>query len=148
MPDGPVRPCTQVGQSGNNVQLPTPIPNNVVVTLMGFTQTSATMTVQVLNSSTQAVVASISGTGISPTAMKASNGQPIATFNSGTASYFIKVTSNSGQTAQVILSYATLAYGATAYEGSYVLIAEDSPNGGDCDFNDCAAFLTWNLFSG
>ena len=149
MSNGPVKPCTQVGQPGNNVQLPTPIPNNVVVTLMGYAQTAANITASVVNSSGQ-TVASISKTGgaTSPTPMTTSSGAAIATFNSGTATYSVRVTSNSGQTAQVILTYATNAYSSTVYQGSYVFIAEDTPATGDCDFNDCTVYLSWNLFSG
>lgn len=143
---GPVRPCTSVGQPGTNVVLPTPIPNNVLVTIMGYTQSAATLTVQVLNSS-GAVMAQLSGTGTSSVPMT-NSGSAIATFQSGSGTYSVKVTSNTGETARVILQYTSLSYGTTTYAGTYVFIAEDSPSTGDCDFNDCTVFLSWNLFIG
>lgn len=146
MSNGPVRPCTQVGQPGTNVTLPTPIPNNVICVLTGYVQTTAVITVSVISNTTGTAVATLTGAGVTPTAMTTNTGSPVAFFQSETDTFYITVTSNSGETASVILQDLNLTYGATAYAGSYAFIAEDSPTSGDCDFNDCTCYLTWNLF--
>jgi hypothetical protein len=77
---------------------------------------------------------------------------PVATFNSGTDTFYLTVTSVSSGVqnppASVIIQNLDLTYSTTAYGGVYALIAEDDPASGDCDFNDCTCFLAWNLFSG
>jgi hypothetical protein len=152
MSNGPVQPCSSVGQPGTEVTLPTPIPNNVTVVLTGYVQTGAVITVSVVSNTTGNAVATLSGTGVSPTAMTTSSKSTITSFNSGTDTFYITVTSTYGgksnPTASVILQDMNLTYGATAYAGCYAFVAEDNPVSGDCDFNDCTCYLTWNLFSG
>lgn len=149
----PVKPCTQVGVSGSQVNLTTPIPNNVLCSLMGYTQTLGEITVSVISSTTGNPVATIQkkGPSTSPQVMTTASNNSIATFQSGTDTYYIMVTSNptdpSGQM-RVLLQYVSITFDSTAYSGTYTLIAEDLPSTGDCDFNDCTVYLSWNLFTG
>jgi hypothetical protein len=144
MSDGPVKPCTNVGYPGTKVVLPSPLPANLICTLMGYVQAASTITVSVISDTTGKTVASINGTGTSPTAMTPS----IVTFNTGNDTFYVTVASTSNDTPSVILQDLVLSYGSAAYAGAYVLIAEDTPQTGDCDFNDCTCYLTWNLLSG
>ena len=133
--------CTNVGQPGINISLvDNPIPGNVIVVLSGYTQSALKQTVTVKDSGGN-TVATISGTGTNPTSMGVSYFKSPA--NPG--AYTVSITNSGSQTTRVIKSYSSVAFGTTTYLGTWQFIAEDSPSGGDCDFNDCTVYLSWNL---
>ena len=62
--------------------------------------------------------------------------------------YTVKITNTGPQTSRVIKTYDTLSDGSKTYAGFWMFISEDSPDGGDCDFNDSTVLLSWNLNAG
>ena len=62
--------------------------------------------------------------------------------------YYAVVTSTQGQTPRVLYNYDSLSYGTVTYAGTVSLCMEDTPNGGDCDFNDAVVTITWTLYAG
>lgn len=145
--------CT-IGHSGSNVPLPdlvntTTTPLNCFVS--GFTQAADTLSVQVFaNSGTSGsstappALATITGGGSpSMTAMSTAS----FAIQPGTTYYAVVTDSTNGQTPQVLYNYDTLGYGTTSYAGSVTLAVEDTPVGGDCDFNDALVSITWTLFA-
>ena len=136
--------CTNAGSPGTNVPLPQLTPNTTLnCFLSGYTQSAATLTVSVFQTGNATPLASIKGTGTqqNPMTSAAFKIQPGQT-------YFATVSSNNGHTARVLSSYNVVSNSTTVYEGSYTLCAEDSPNGGDCDFNDCVVTISWTSFAG
>ena len=145
--------CTSTGVSGTAISLATnPIPAGVLVTLIGYAQSAngQTATVTDTNGNTVASISSSGTSGGSLVMMTTSAGASIATFQSSSSAlpYSIAITNTSSQTSRVLPGYQALSAGTTTYGGSWEFFAEDTPNGGDCDFNDCTVYLTWNLFSG
>ena len=60
----------------------------------------------------------------------------------------VQISNNGDQTSQVIKAYDTISLQTKTYEGSWVFISEDTPENGDCDFNDSTVWLSWNLMAG
>lgn len=145
--------CTSVGSPGTKVSLSNnPIPNGVIVTLIGYAQSAGAQTVAVLdnNGNVVAQIASKAGNS-SIQAMLTSSGSGVASFTSQAGSvgpYSVRITNSGGQTSQVLSEYQSVSAGTTTYAGTWEFLVEDTPNGGDCDFNDATVYLTWNLFSG
>lgn len=159
--------CTTYGFSGAHVPLSSLLNNTTAIAtneaspvlpalLSGYTQAQNVITInvwEVESDGTQKVVATISGTsrannnGITPTSLAQFSVKVNAT-------YYATVTTASppGQAAaqdpRVLVAYSTLSYGTTTYAGAYTLCIEDTPSGGDCDFNDCVASISWTLFAG
>lgn len=140
--------CTSYGSPGTNVPLTDLLTttNTLSCFISGYTQTGNNITVQVYatgNSTALATISGGAGTGGTITAM--SN----ATFSIQTkTSYYAVVSSTQGQTPRVLYNYDSLAYGSTTYAGSCSLCLEDTPSGGDCDFNDAVVTITWTLYQG
>lgn len=144
--------CTNVGQPGSSISLAdNPLPNGVICNLSGYGQSSHGQTAQVLDTNGN-VVAQISSSGnqagtimpmLAPSGSNsfftpAASGQP----------YTVKISNTGSQPSQVIKAYDPISAGTTTYAGSWVFISEDTPNGGDCDFNDSTVLLSWNLSAG
>ncbi|HEX3552091.1 MAG TPA: hypothetical protein VIA62_02555 [Thermoanaerobaculia bacterium] len=127
--------------SGQNI-----LPSGKVCVLSGYVQSAATQTVTV-TSSTGTVVAQVSGTGGATGSPVTMTGKTNA-FTADGNTYTITFTNNGGQTSRVLSANDNIAIGSTTYAASWIFITEDSPNGGDCDFNDTTAYLTWNLLKG
>lgn len=145
--------CTSTGVPGNAISLSeAPIPANVLVTLSGYAQSSAgqTATVTDTNGNVVATISSAGTSGGSLASMTTSGGAGIATFTSSSSGvpYSIAITNSGSQTSQVLPAFCNLAGGTTTFGSTWVFMVEDTPSGGDCDFNDCTVYLTWNLFSG
>ena len=143
--------CTNVGQSGNNISLSdNPIPAGVICNLSGYGQSALGQTAQVMDANGN-VVAAISSPG-SPTGgiqpMLAPTGQN-SYFTANNGPYTVSVgQTGTPQTSQVIKLYEPISFSTTTYAGAWVFITEDTPNGGDCDFNDATVLLSWNLHAG
>jgi len=141
--------CSTYGFAGSNVPLPDLVATGTALNcfLSGFTQAADTLSAQVYANATgtgsPTLLATITGGG-SP-AMKAMS---TASFQiqSGTSYYAVVTDSSNGQTPQVLYNYDTLSYGTTSYAGAVTLAVEDTPNGGDCDFNDALISITWTLY--
>lgn len=138
--------CSTYGQPGSNVPLAdlqaTTKALNCFVS--GFTQAMDTISVQVFATGGKTALATINGGGsTSMTAMSTAG----FTIQPGTT-YYAVVTNKTKpqQTARVLYNYDTLTYGTTGYAGAVTLAVEDTPNGGDCDFNDAVVSITWTLF--
>jgi uncharacterized repeat protein (TIGR01451 family) len=142
--------CTNVGQSGNGISLAdNPIPSGVICNLIGYGQSAGGQSAKVMDKN-GTVVAQIScagsaGGSIQP--MLAPSGSN-SFFTANNGPYTVTIANTGSQTSQVIKAYDAISAGTITYAGSWVFIAEDSPNGGDCDFNDCTVLLSWNLSAG
>lgn len=142
--------CTNVGQSGNNISLAdNPIPNGVICNLIGYGQSAGSQTAQVKDTNGN-IVAQIScagsaGGSIQP--MLAPTGSN-SFFTANAGPYTVTITHSGSVASQVIKAYDAISAGTVTYAGSWVFISEDSPNGGDCDFNDSTVLLSWNLSAG
>ena len=142
--------CTTYGYPGTNVPLSELVTTSGTLTcfLSGYTQTAATLTVSIFQTGNSTPLATISGGGggspYSPKAMST------ATFQiQPNQTYYATVSvSGGGQVPRVLASYDTLGYGPTNYVGGYTLCSEDTPSGGDCDFNDCVVNVSWTLYAG
>jgi Fucose-binding lectin II (PA-IIL) len=55
--------------------------------------------------------------------------------------YTVTIGNDGSQTSQVITSYNTIQ----GYSTYWIFISEDTPDGGDCDFNDSTVLLSWSL---
>jgi len=138
--------CSSYGFPGNNV----PLANLQATTtalncfVSGFTQAADTISVQVFATGGKAALASINGGG--STSIKAMSTGSFM-IQPGTT-YYAVVTNKTKpqQTPRVLYNYDTLTYGTTGYAGSVTLAVEDTPVGGDCDFNDAVVSITWTLF--
>ncbi|HSG41278.1 MAG TPA: hypothetical protein VLE27_16680 [Thermoanaerobaculia bacterium] len=142
--------CTAVGFSGTDgFQFggQNLLPSGSICTLSGFTQSSNTQTVTVKNS-TGTVVAQISGNGgLSGTP------QPMTGNTSFTADgkvYMLYFGNSGGQSNRVLYQASDIPDQSTAttYTFFWNFITEDTPSGGDCDFNDATVTLFWNLKKG
>lgn len=141
--------CKDFGFEGKNVPLPDPLPKGKICALMGFAQTAVQkITVQVLDGDHR-VVAQISkeGTETKPTIMVSDGATPYHFIVSHDHHYVKVFSSDESKIPRVLLEHAALTHGDTYYAGSYLIAVEDDPNG-DCDFNDCIAYLTWTLKDG
>jgi hypothetical protein len=141
--------CTNWGSPGTSVPLPDLVATGttaLAACASGYTQTGNTVTVTIYSGgSTPTQVASISGGGNNGTITPMSS----ATFSlQPSTTYYAVVSSTQGQTPQVLYSYDGLAYGTTTYAGTCILCVEDTPSGGDCDFNDALVTISWTLFAG
>jgi uncharacterized repeat protein (TIGR01451 family) len=139
--------CTNVGQSGNNISLAdNPIPAGVICNLIGYGQSANGQTAKVTDTNGN-VVAQISSPGNPSGSIQPMTGS--TTFFTANAGPYTVTISNSGsQTSQVIKAYDAISAGTVTYAGSWIFISEDTPNGGDCDFNDSTVLLSWNLSAG
>ncbi len=144
--------CTSTGFSGTQgMQFSGQnlLPQGKICVLSGYVQSAAVQTVTVTNSG-GTVVASIqasggaSGTPVTMSPVKGSTNSFIADGNV----YTITFTNNGGQTSRVLAASDSLSSGTSTFATSWTFITEDTPSGGDCDFNDTTAYLTWNLFIG
>jgi hypothetical protein len=136
--------CTNVGYPGTNVPLPQLTPATTLnCFISGYTQAAATITVSVFQNGNPTALATIKGTGTQQTPM----GSASFKIQPGNT-YYATVSSTMGQTSRVLTNYSVLSNSTTSYVGSYIMCAEDTPNGGDCDFNDCVVTITWTLFAG
>jgi hypothetical protein len=136
--------CKEFGVGGHRVELINPLPKGKVCALMGFAQTaSPEIKVQVCKASGE-VVAEISKTGTSgePTPLTSRDPRP-HWFTAEADNYFMRVTSAEDQEPRVLLQQADVVHGDKIYAGCYIIAVEDHPEHGDCDFNDCVAYLTW-----
>jgi len=136
--------CTNLGFAGSNVPLPDLLTttDNLTCFVSGYTQAANKLTLSIYATGNTSPVATISGSGVA---------QPMSTASfqiQPNQSYYAVASSSGGQTPQVLTAYDTLSYGTTSYVGSYTLCAEDTPNGGDCDFNDCVVNINWTLYAG
>ena len=139
--------CTTYGYPGTNVPLYDLLTTGSSLNcfISGYTQTANTMTISVFQTGNSTALASISGGG---------NGGAITAMTTDTFSissgntYYATVTSTQGQTPRVLYNYDSLAYGTTTYAGTVSLCSEDTPNGGDCDFNDSVVTISWTLYAG
>ncbi|HXO29524.1 MAG TPA: hypothetical protein VOA80_19395 [Thermoanaerobaculia bacterium] len=144
--------CTSTGFSGTQgMQFSGQnlLPQGKICVLSGYVQSAATQTVTVSNSA-GTVVASIqgaSGASGKPVTMSPTAGSTNVFTADGNV-YTIIFTNNGGQTSRVLAASDSLSAGTSTYAASWVFITEDTPSGGDCDFNDTTAYLTWNLFKG
>ena len=141
--------CTSYGSSGSNVLLPgLNIPNSGLTAFMsGFTQTGNKVTVAIWAPSGSAPVATIQGGGNNGTILAMNT----ASFSiTASTAYYAVVTSTQPQkqTPQVLYNFDSLSYGTTTYAGTVTMCVEDTPNGGDCDFNDAVVAITWTTFAG
>ena len=69
-------------------------------------------------------------------------------FTANNGPYTVTIGNTDSQTSQVIKLYEQIAWNTTTYAGAWMFISEDTPNGGDCDFNDSTVLLSWNLHAG
>ena len=144
--------CTNTGFSGTTgftLNGQNTIPSGVICVLSGYVQSDDTQTVTV-QSSSGAIVAQIQangGTTGTPVVMTSPSGQ-VNSFEADGNAYTITFTNDGSQTSQVLSTISSIPYGKTVYQQSWSFITEDTPNGGDCDFNDTTAFLSWNLLIG
>ena len=140
--------CTNVGYSGNNVPLPDLITTTSSLTcfVSGYTQTGNTITVSIWATGGTTALATISGGGRGGalTAMSTASFQ----LQSGTTYYAVVSSTQPLGLTQVLTGYDALSYGTTTYAGGYTFCVEDTPSGGDCDFNDALINLNWTLFGG
>ncbi len=140
--------CTY-GTSGSNVPLPDLIATTSALNcfVSGFTQAADSLSVEVYangtNGGSATLLATITGGG-SPamTAMTTASFQ----IQPGATYYAVVADKTNGQTPQVLYNYDTLSYGTTSYAGAVTLAVEDTPVGGDCDFNDALVSITWTLY--
>jgi hypothetical protein len=142
--------CTNIGQPGTSIPLTdNPLPSGVICNLSGYGQSAANQTAQVKDKNNN-VVAQIVYQGQAGGPIKPMTPPSGSTsfFTANNGPYTVSITNSGSQTSQVIKSYAVVSAGTTTYTGNWLFIAEDSPNGGDCDFNDCTVFLSWNLRAG
>lgn len=122
----------------------------------GFTQAADTLSVSVYAGEPPAAppatppvpaplaLATITGGG--STSMKAMTTGSF-TIQPNTTYYAVVTDSTNKQTPQVLYKYDTLGYGTTNYAGTITLAVEDTPIGGDSDFNDALVSITWTLFA-
>jgi hypothetical protein len=118
--------------------------------LSGFTQSDAAITCSIQETAadgTQSTVAQITGGGNEGAITTMSTTS--FTINPG-SSYSAVVTStvSPSQTPQIITAYGSMASGSVNYAGAYTMCVEDTPNGGDCDFNDAVISVSWTLNAG
>lgn len=139
--------CTSYGAPGTNVPLPELLTTsgNLTCFLSGYTQTAATLTVSIFQAGNSKPLATITGGGGG-----SAKAMSTATFQiqPGKTYYATVAVSGSSQVPRVLASYDALSYGTTTYVGGYTLCSEDTPSGGDCDFNDCVVNVNWTLFAG
>lgn len=137
--------CSTYGFPGSNVPMADLMAtgNPLNCFLSGFTQAADTISVQVFATGNTTALATITGGG-SP-AMKT---MTTASFQikSGQTYYAVVTNKSKTQVPRVLYNYDTLSYGTTNYAGAVTLAVEDTPNGGDCDFNDALVSITWTLF--
>ena len=145
--------CTDVGQPGSSISLSdNPLPNGVICNLSGYGQSANGQTAQVIavNGSVVAQISCSGGPGgpITPMLPPATGLQSFFTPVSTMQPYTVTIKNTGNQVSQVIKAYDSISAGTTTYTGSWVFISEDSPSGGDCDFNDSTVLLSWNLSAG
>jgi hypothetical protein len=144
MPD-----CTPFGVPGTHVPLPELLTTSGSLTcfISGYLQTADSVFVKVFASSSPATaIATISGSGRggAPTALSTA----VFEIMPG-ETYFASIeVAGGGQIPRVLAAYDALSYGTTTYAGGYTLCSENSPTGGDCDFNDCLVNINWTLHRG
>lgn len=131
--------CTNVGVAGVNIPLPNPIPSGAFVFLEGFAQSAAIQTAEVKLGTTS--VAKIVSTG--GTSRMAPPSGSTDHFIAGAGPYTVTISNSGGQKSQVIVSFDTSTWLATVFGAAYTFASEDTPNGGDCDFNDAVVTLGW-----
>lgn len=130
--------CTTVGVSGANIPLGNVIPKGAFVFLEGFAQSALKQTAEVREGAI--VVAKIEGTG--PAARMVPAGFPDH-FVAGAGPYTVTISNSGKQKSQVILSFDTSTWGASLFAAAFTFASEDTPSGGDCDFNDSHVTLGW-----
>jgi hypothetical protein len=60
--------------------------------------------------------------------------------------YTITIGNTGAQTSQVLAIRNTIPAGVPSPNAAYwMFISEDTPDGGDCDFNDSTVLLFWNV---
>jgi hypothetical protein len=136
--------CQDFGVAGDHVELINPLPKGKVCALIGFAQTAAEIKVEVIDGDNK-VVAEISKEGGStdPTLLR-NHGEHNYWFEVKHNKHFIRVTSSEKEIPRVLVQQISVMHGETPYAAGYMIAAEDHPQeGGDCDFNDCVAYLTW-----
>jgi hypothetical protein len=141
--------CTNIGTVGPNVSLAVnPLPPGVRCVLTGFAQSAAGQTARVLSGAT--VLAQITTTGGGPVRMMLPPTGATNTFVTppAAAGITIEITNTTGQKSQIITSFETVTWGTRVYAGQWTFAVDDSPNGGDCDFNDALVMLTWTASQG
>ena len=141
--------CTNIGTTGPSVSLAVnPLPPSVRCVLTGFAQSAAAQTARVLSGVT--VLAHITTTGGGPVRMMLPPPGLTNTFvtSAATTGITIEITNTTGQKSQVITSFETVTWGTRVYAGQWTFAVDDSPSGGDCDFNDALITLTWTAAQG
>ncbi|HXU38254.1 MAG TPA: fucose-binding lectin II [Blastocatellia bacterium] len=138
--------CTTFGFPGTNVPLSDLLTTSANLTcfLSGYTQSANSQTVSIFQTGSPTALATITGgggAGAKAMSTAAFQIQPGKT-------YYATVKSSGSQVPRVLAAYDALSYGTTTYVGGYTLCADDTPSGGDCDFNDCVVNLNWTLFAG
>jgi fucose-binding lectin II (PA-IIL) len=136
--------CTSVGVAGANIPLGNVIPSGAFVFLEGFAQSAAKQTAEVKQGAT--VVAKIEGTG--PAARMVPPSGSTDHFIAGAGPYTVTISNGGSQKSQVIRSFDATVWGSTVYGAAFGFASEDTPNGGDCDFNDSVVTLGWTTKAG
>jgi hypothetical protein len=138
--------CSTWGYPGSSVPLSDLISTTGTLNcfLTGFSQAADTLTVSVCPAGSTTPIATITGGG-NQGAIKAMTS---ATFTISPNTSYVAVVSGGSQTPQVLYSFDNVAYGSTTFAGTCSLAVEDSPSGGDCDFNDAVVSITWTLNAG
>ena len=132
--------CTNVGVSGANIPLNNVIPSGAFVFLEGFSQSAAQQTAQVMQGAT--VMAKIQSTAGNPSRMTPPSGFTDH-FTAGPGPYTVTISNSGGQKSQVIVSFDASTWGTSVFGAAFTFASEDTPNGGDCDFNDSVVTLGW-----
>lgn len=135
--------CKDFGADGDRVELHD-LPKGKICTLMGFAQTAAReIKVEVIGGGRTVAEISKKGNATEPTPLLTPDGSPVYRFKIEHEAYHVKVSSSEGQVPRVLIRPINVSHGNRIYAAGYMLAAEDHPEHGDCDFNDCVAYLTW-----
>ena len=144
--------CTNVGESGTGISLGSygaagpMIPVGVKCNLVGYSQSALDQYAFVTNTD-GTVVAKIYATGNAggPVAMTPPTGFS-SNFVSDGRPYTMTIGNTGPQSSVVIGNRNTVPPGVPAPNAAYwIFISEDTPQGGDCDFNDSTVMLFWNV---
>jgi Fucose-binding lectin II (PA-IIL) len=139
--------CTTVGFSGKvgfKLEGPQILPQGKIVFVTGYTQAGAKQTVTVMRNGVP--VAQVEGSGATGL-LQPSSGHTNHFISDG-GPYTITFTNSGSQDTRVLVTTEVINIGTLIYLGGWTFIGEDVPNGGDCDFNDVTAFLTWHMSAG
>lgn len=136
--------CTTVGVSGANIPLGNVIPKGAFVFLEGFAQSALKQTAEVKDGA--AVVAKIEGIGPAARMLPPKGSNDF--FTAGGGPYTVTISNSGGQKSRVVLSFDTSTWGASLFAAAFTFASEDTPDGGDCDFNDSHVTLGWTVKKG